>query len=162
VSRLAIVIIVILGLLLAAALSCVGAGWYFVTVTASPPEKIAYALVVPGEVSLGEKFQIDVVVTNHDSRPRTLVGVDVYPPFTEGVAVRAASPPWESEDSTLMLSLLYELSLQPGETRTITLACEGLQPGTWEGDIDVCIDSQFSILSRSGRVVVRDAAPTSP
>jgi hypothetical protein len=163
-SRLAIIIIVILGLLLAAALTCVGAGWYFVAHVAKPPENVAYTVVTPEAVAVGETFTIDVVVSNNDTKPRTLVAVDLYRPLIEGVSVLDASPPWksESDDGMFMLSLSYEIVLQPGETRTIVLNCEGTRAGTWEGDIDVCIDSQFAILSSDVSLLVSQREQGSP
>lgn len=119
------------------ALACGGSGGMSTT------DDFSASIAVPGQVSVGETFEMTVTVYNTASETQTLYSLDLADEFMSGVDVIGSAPAYTSSmhvplDNTE--SYEYMQPIPSGGSTTVLLTMQATTPGSWSGDIDVCVD----------------------
>lgn len=111
----------------------------------------------PSNVRKGDNFVVTATVRNSASKPQTLVSLDVGDKYLEGIAILKTDPNHQEAthipiDNTM--SYVFNLPLKPGEARQILLYAKAVKAGDYYSEIDFCINSDTSFLSKTVRTVV--------
>lgn len=112
---------------------------------------IAYDLVGPKQIALGEPATFTVQVTNtSDIVHRTLYSVDLYTDLVVQGPLEAdpVAPSMHIEHDGEWAKLKYGMPLPPGATETITVRLNPTRPGEYWVNIDVCIDDSYGFIER--------------
>ena len=121
------------------------------------PENVICSIECPITVNKGDEFIITVNVKNIDSKKQTLVSLDIGDEYLAGIAILKTIPDYYDLmhipiDQTV--SYTYNLNIGPGDTSTIKLYAKALSIGDYSSEIDFCINSSLSFLSKSIRTLV--------
>lgn len=122
------------------------------------PENITISIDAPTTVSADQEFDVVLTVSNTASASQQLVDVDVADEWLEGIVIAGMDPDFKDSfhvpvDNTQSYNL--DLSIPPGGSVTVTISAMAAHAGDWAGDIDFCINSSISCLSRPVRTIVR-------
>jgi hypothetical protein len=134
------------------ALACGGGGGI-----SSSVDDFSATVSMPGQVSSGETFEITITVYNSAPQTQTLYSLDLADEFMAGTDVVGSDPPYSSTmhvpiDNTE--SYEYMTPIPSGGSTTVTLTMLATTPGTWEGEVDVCVDgnARYNSYMMSTRV----------
>lgn len=124
----------------------------------SDPKDVKISVKVPLEVKLGEEFVIIASVKNTAPQTQKLVSLDIADAYLKGVAILRTEP--DSEESTHIIidntfSYVYNIPIKPGKTVTVSLFAKAIKTGDFNAELDYCINSDYSFLSRSLRTIVK-------
>jgi hypothetical protein len=126
----------------------------------TPVTGIDYTLSGPDSVNAGETATFVIEVTNTSTTDdRVLYSIDLYTELVgQGpVAAVPAGRPFYADEGDTYAELIYQLPLPPGATERIEVQFTPNQPGRYEVNIDVCIDTAFSFIERFHTLIVRPA-----
>jgi|SRR5689334_15679914 len=142
------VLAVLAGLALAAVLALRSIDWSV--------KDIEVTLDAPESVQRGEQFEITARVRNTGSTRQRLFGIDVDGDYLRGIAIRSAEPPWKEVTDILGLakSYTFKTPIEPGQEIVIVLHASALRTGDFGGDVDFCVNSDFTYLTLQARTVV--------
>lgn len=137
---------------LALSLACGGSS------SSSTNDDFSASIDVPGQVSNGESFEMTVTVFNTASESQKLYSLDLADEYMSGVDVVSSDPPYSSSmhvpfDNTE--SYEYMQPIPPGGSTTVVLTMQATTPGSWSGDIDVCVDGMARFISYSVSTTVQ-------
>ena len=151
--------ILVLCLAIAGALfiaTCIG-GVLFIRQAFKSPENIVFTIEAPLRVTSGDDFEIVVTIENTSTKPQTLVSIDVWDRYLEGIAIIASSPSFRQAfhipiDNTVAYEFNREI---PGNgSLIVTLSAQALAPGDYDSYIDACINSEVSYMTQPIRTLV--------
>ena len=121
------------------------------------PEDVNVTIELPLNVSQGDEFVIVATVKNTSSDQQELVSLDIADGYLDGIAILRTEPN-HSEATHIPLdntmSYVFELPVGAGEQKEIKLYAKAVRQGDYNAEIDFCINSEFSFLSRSIRTIV--------
>ena len=122
------------------------------------PKNVEISIEAPMSVQPGERFEIHAVVTNTGSRSQKLVALDVADEYLEGVAIESSDPPFKEAyhvpiDNTV--SYVFKLPIEPGGQREVVFQAYAAHPGDHSGEIDFCINTDFTFVSHPLRTIVQ-------
>jgi len=121
------------------------------------PEDVNVTIELPLNVSQGDEFVIVAAVKNTSSDQQELVSLDIADAYLDGIAILRTEPN-HSEATHIPLdntmSYVFKLPIGAGEQKEIKLYAKALRQGDYNAEIDFCINSDFSFLSRSIRTIV--------
>ena len=120
-------------------------------------EGIDINLDIPVVVDLDEEFVTQVTITNKLTESQELVSIDVGDGYLEGIALIKTYPNYTDQihiplDNTVSYSFGQDIG--PHESITIDLHWRALSTGEFSDDIDFCINSELSFISRGARTKV--------
>jgi hypothetical protein len=111
------------------------------------PQGIQLAVQCPAEVTVGQRFFVDVSVQNTLGHEQTLDSLDLYDSYLDGITLIGASPAASSRTSSSIgaaqfsfETLWYNRAIPAGGQVDIRLEMQAAKPGHWAGDLDVCIN----------------------
>ena len=108
-------------------------------------------------VGVGDRFEITAHVKNESGSVADLDSIDIGDSYLEGVRVVGSEPAFMGTmpvaDGTLSHSFSHPV--QPGETVAVTFQMEAVQPGTHQGDFDICVNSVWDCNFLSVTTVVQ-------
>jgi len=121
------------------------------------PENVEISLEAPTSVQSGERFEIRAVVTNTARRAQKLVALDVADKYLEGIAIESSDPPFKEAyhvpiDNTV--SYVFKLPIDPGGQREIVFQAYAAHEGDHMGEVDFCINTEFTFVSHPLRTIV--------
>ncbi len=124
----------------------------------SLPEQINVSFLRPVNVKSGDSFDIEVRIENLMNRPRVLDSIDVYDGFLDGVLIGSSSPRWRSSSRFFgqFVSYDFQLAIPANGETVVKFHAQGLKPGDFMGDWDVCVDGSSSCVSEVLRTIVSD------
>jgi len=121
-------------------------------------ENIQSSVATPGQVELGETFDMVVEVTNTANEPQEFVDLDIDLTLLEGFRVVSVDPQPSGDETVLgMRTMAMNLDLPPSQPVAVTVSLEATAVGTFAGDVDVCINNQWAYVAHPQHIVV--AAP---
>ena len=120
-------------------------------------EGIDIKLDIPVIVSLDDEFVTQVTITNKLNETQELVSIDIGDGYLEGIALITTYPNYSDQmhvpiDNTVSYSFGKEIG--PHESITIDLHWRALSAGEFSDEIDFCINSELSFISRGARTKV--------
>jgi hypothetical protein len=121
------------------------------------PENIEVGLEVPLEVGRGQEFNIIASITNTASDTQKLVSIDIGDSYLKGIAILKTEPDHKEAvhiPIANMMSYDFDLPIKPGEKIMIVMHAKALKFGDYNADIDFCINSDSSFLTKSLRTIV--------
>ncbi len=125
--------------------------------SAADPENVVIDVDAPISTKVGDEFEITVKITNTDTKSQSLVSVDVGDEYLEGIAITRTVPNYTNLTHIPIdnsMSYEYDRDIASGEEMIITMYAKALKSGDYNGDIDICINSEMSFLTRSLRTYV--------
>jgi hypothetical protein len=157
-----ITLIVILAAVGVCLLICGGvATWLYVSLRDdfAPPQGIRVAVGSPDQVNAGDTFIIELRVANDAAEPQIIQSIDVYDSYLAGVLLKSSDPPWSSSSHIMdFVTYDYDLEIPPGGQQVVKFEASAIQAGDFQGDFDVCINSDTSFITEVVRTIVNDAA----
>lgn len=119
---------------------------------ASRPEFVL-GIDTPHAVEIGKTFIIRTHVTNPTDAPLVLDFIDFGGTLAEGLDLESVSPnPKSQENDKENWSLMFEKSLEPGETVATEFMVKAMKEGIWTGDLEfwdgisgACVTSYVTI-----------------
>lgn len=121
------------------------------------PKNVEIAVEAPVTAQAGERFEIRAVAKNTAQKPQKLVALDIADEYLEGIAIEKSTPPFKEafhvpiDNST---SYVFDLPLKPGEQREVVFQAYAAHTGDHAGDVDFCINSEFTFVSYPVRTIV--------
>jgi hypothetical protein len=121
------------------------------------PKNVEIDVQAPPTARKGDEFVITATVRNTALKPQTLVSLDVGDKYLNGIAILKTDPNHKEAthvpiDNTM--SYVFGLPLKPGEGRRILLYAKAVKTGDHNAEIDFCINSDTSFLSKNVRTIV--------
>lgn len=121
------------------------------------PEDIHVGVESPLNVSQGDEFIILSTVQNTASKKQELVSIDIADSYLDGIAILRTEPDHREAthvpiDNTM--SYVFKLPIAAGEQKVIKFYAKAIKHGDHNAEIDFCINSGISFLSRSIRTIV--------
>ena len=121
------------------------------------PKNVEVDIQAPLQVKEGDDFVITATVSNSASKTQTLVSLDIGDEYLVGIAVLKTEPRHKEAthvpiDNTM--SYVFDLPMKPGEEVRILLHSKAVKTGDHKSEIDFCINSDASFLSKSVRTIV--------
>jgi len=140
--------------------SCAGLGfvnyWFR---EAAPAQEVEVALELPGNVAAGKTFPLVVTVRNRAATPQTLRSIELAKSLLEGVEIVEIEPAARGASRFGEFRTYdFQRPIPPGETVAVRFDCQALDPGIYQGDVDITINTRYSFVTRVGRIRVRDDA----
>lgn len=120
-------------------------------------KNIDATVMEPGTVTSGEQFTFGVTVTNEDTENRSIRSIDISRSFLDGMQVVAVQPTPDREYYVDALDQdIFELNVDvaPGQTQIVNFDAVAGDAGSYEGDLDICIDSDVACIFDSISIVV--------
>ena len=120
-------------------------------------EGIDIKMNIPITVNTNEEFVTQITVTNTLNNSQTLLSIDIGDNYLEGIALLKTEPNFTEQmhipiDNSVSYSFGEEIG--PQETITIDLYWKALSEGEFSDEIDFCINSDFSFISKGARTKV--------
>lgn len=122
------------------------------------PRGAVVAVTTPATVNINEEFQIVVAVTDTSTQPRQIHSVDLKDTLLAGLTIVKIDPPANPAATGVALpgytSHQARLPIAAGGTSTITITLKATSPGTFEGDIDVYVDTDMTFTTERRSITV--------
>ena len=123
-----------------------------------PAEGIAVSITQPQRVTVGDDFDITIVIHNSLDKERTLKDIDFWDPLLEGVTVKSVDVVYESYDPDYgIVTYTFNQPIAPLRSMTITFTLTADKPGTYTGDLDVAVDHMLSITTNPTTIIIDPA-----
>jgi len=110
-------------------------------------EGLGIAVKQPDEVTIGQSFDLEIVVRNDRSKkPLQMTDIDLAEEYLEGFMVSSVVPAYKSSAHVPLdnkRSYTFNLSIPAGESRTFVFKMRARKAGLFRGDADVCEGLQF-------------------
>ena len=122
-------------------------------------EGIDIKMNIPVTVNINEEFVTQITVTNTLNNSQTLLSIDIGDNYLEGIALLKTDPNFTDQMHVPIdnsVSYKFGKEIGPQESITIDLYWKALSEGEFSDDIDFCIDSDFTFISRGARTKVGD------
>ncbi|KAA3648251.1 MAG: hypothetical protein DWQ07_04440 [Chloroflexi bacterium] len=143
-----ILIIVIVGVVIAAACLCVSLLGFggLVSYGLQEPENLDISVDVPVTAQIDEEVTLTVSVYNSGNESQTLDSIDWPRSYLDGIVIRNVSPGAIDEtDFDLFglefVSYAFNRLISPGETIEVDFTAVPVKAGDFSGELDVCINS---------------------
>ena len=116
-----------------------GAGFYMSSIAMTQQPTLTASLVAPQTVKLGEEFDLVVKTKNTHEDEIRLHSIDIEYRFLNGFEVVSVSPDAveSSTGDSAYRTWKFSETVDPDESRNITLRLKAVQVGQFYGDLDV-------------------------
>lgn len=119
----------------------------FIVYASQDVKGVAMAVNGPQDVTVGETFKLEIVVTNE--RPRKVLAlsdIDIGEAYLEGFTVSSTDPQPQSSmhvpfDNSR--SFTFGVQIPAGTAKTFTFTLRAEKAGVFRGDVDVCEGTRF-------------------
>jgi len=125
------------------------------------PDNADIRINAPLNATVGDDVQIEIYVTNTGSEALELSSIDFSLNYLNGFNIYEVDPPYSETSQYDALgggetfqSYYFHHSIEPGETLTLIFSAKAVLPGDFSGDVDVCIDSDYSCITNIPRTVI--------
>jgi hypothetical protein len=156
------VVVIVLAVVGALALTCFGSvivGTIWLANKIQPPQGITVQVAQPATILEGDTFDIVITVTDTLGRARTIMDIDFYDPLLKGLQLVSVTPPHQDFDPALGFgTFTMNASVPPNGSTTVTFRFVATTVGEYTADLDVSIDSIFSLDSREHTINIVPAA----
>ena len=137
-------------------LTCIG-GSLLVAKAFKTPEDIVFSIEAPMRATVGDTFEIAVTIQNTSPKPQTLVSLDIWDRYLEGIAIVDSNPPFKQAfhvpiDNTVAYE--YDRQIPGNGTVVVTYTVEAVKPGDYDSYLDACINRETSFLTQPIRTIV--------
>lgn len=106
------------------------------------PTGIAPQISYPPRVTLGDAFDIQLIITNTATHPQHMLAVDITSGFLDGIEIVSTDPGFTRiQDNGDYQSYFIEKDIAPGQSLALTFHAKAIQPGDFAADFDSCIDT---------------------
>ncbi len=150
------IIIVLVAVLGGMALTCVGgvAALLYLSLNPpggfGPPQNITVAVNAPSQAPARQPFQITVDVTNTATTTQNLNSIDIYDGWHDGFVISQTTPATTSKIRIMdFTSYFFEKDIPPGQTLTVTFDVTPTTVGSYTGDWDICINTEYSFMTQT-------------
>lgn len=114
----------------------------------------------PSSVSLGEDYVINVEIRNISGEEIILQSVDIQTEILAGFVIENVEPYYMETyefgfGGETYQTYAFQYPIAPGESLTVTFRGEAVAPGSFGGEIDICINSDFICKTDVIRTIVR-------
>lgn len=121
------------------------------------PKDVVVGVEAPLNVKNGDEFIIITTVKNTASIQQTLVSLDIADAYLDGIAIVRTEP--DHKESTHIpldntMSYVFNLPVEASKHIEIKLHAKAVKQGDYNSEIDFCINSGFSFLSKAIRTIV--------
>lgn len=114
------------------------------------PENVDIAIDAPDSVKVGETFTIKVTVTDRSGQARRIHDLDLQETLLQGASITGITPKPATTTSIFgYASHTMNLSVPASGSATVTFSLSATAPGSFSGDIDTYIDSDFAYLTNT-------------
>ena len=125
------------------------------------PDNADIRINAPLNATVGDDVQIEIYVTNTGSEVLEVSSIDFSLNYLNGFNIYEVDPPYSEISQYDALgggetfqSYYFHRSIEPGETLTLIFSAKAALPGDFSGDVDVCIDSDYSCITNIPRTVI--------
>jgi hypothetical protein len=123
------------------------------------PENATYDLSVPATAGLNQPVEFTITVANTSKKNIELVGVDFSTAFLDGLVIESSTPDYTDTNQfgglgQDYITYYFRQTIAPGESLTLTFNAKAVTAGNFVGDVDVCINSDYTCLTNVGRIVI--------
>jgi hypothetical protein len=121
------------------------------------PENVTVGMQAPISVAKGDEFLILATVENTAPTVQTLVSLDIGDAYLDGIAIMKTEPDNKEAfhvplDKTM--SYVFDIPVYPGDQVEIVLLAKAVRTGDFNSEIDFCINTDFSFLTKPIRTIV--------
>jgi hypothetical protein len=121
------------------------------------PEDIEIGIEAPLQVKKGDEFVVVARVANTAKKTQTLVSLDIGDKYLDGVAIVKTEPGYKEAghvpiDNTM--SYVFKVPVDAGEEIQVHLYAKAIKSGDYKSEVDFCINSEFSFLTKPIRTIV--------
>lgn len=114
----------------------------------------------PTSVALGGEYVITIEIRNISSETVTLESVDIQADILAGFIIETVDPYYFDTyefgfGGETYQTYTFQFPIAPGDSLTVTFRGEAINPGTFGGEIDVCVNSDFNCKTDVIRTVVK-------
>jgi hypothetical protein len=129
----------------------------FVSSQCDSPQNVEIGITAPIQAKMGEEFVIVTTVKNTASEPQTLVSLDIGDAYLNGIAILRTEPDFREAshipiDNTM--SYVFKLTIDEGDDVEVWLYAKAIKSGDHRSEIDFCINSEFSFITKPIRTIV--------
>jgi hypothetical protein len=129
----------------------------FASTHCDSPKNVEIGITAPIQAQKNEEFVIVTKVKNTASVPQTLVSLDIGDAYLNGIAILRTEPDFREAshipiDNTM--SYVFELTIDQGNDVEVLLYAKAIKSGDHRSEIDFCINSEFSFISKPIRTIV--------
>lgn len=123
-------------------------------------EEVTVQVNVPASAQVGKPFEFSIAVTNISAETVELTSIDFSMNFLRGIIVDRSIPSYTETDQydglggETYLTYYFNQSIAPGETLLILFSGTAVSPGSFSGDVDVCINSDFNCATNIARTFI--------
>lgn len=121
------------------------------------PKNIIIDVKAPLQETIDNEFDIIVNVKNTSSKAQKLVSLDIGDDYLKGIVITKTVPNYIEAyhvpiDDTM--SYVYDKTIPANGDVKIILKAKALKTGDYDDEIDVCINSDYSFLTKPVRTIV--------
>lgn len=121
------------------------------------PENVDITIDAPDSVKVGETFTIKVTVTDRSGQARRIHDLDIEQGLIEGASITSIAPRPATTTSIFgYASHTMNLAVPANGFTTVTFTLTATAPGTYSGDIDTYIDSDFAYLTNTMQIDITE------
>jgi len=129
----------------------------FASTHCDSPQNVEIGITAPIQAKKGEEFVIVTTVKNTASEPQTLVSLDIGDAYLNGIAILRTEPDFREAshipiDNTM--SYVFKLTIDEGNDVEVLLYAKAIKSGDHRSEIDFCINSEFSFITKPIRTIV--------
>ena len=122
------------------------------------PKHIEVMIDAPIQVNTNDEFVITATVKNTASNEQKLVSLDIGNKYLKGIAIIKTEP--DNSESFYVpidntFSYVFNIPIKAGEEIKVKLYAKALKKGDFNAEVDFCINSDTSFLTKSIRTVVQ-------
>ena len=150
-------IVLVIGMVLGCVSSIGGLLWL-----TRAPQNVAVSVDAPIQLEAGDKAEFVVNVTNHNEDMIRIKGIDIGADYLHGITIVSVTPDYENyfpPDETIFgeafQNYYFSIPIEPGDTVSVTFSGKTIASGDFGGSVEICIDSDFSCISKVIRTVVK-------
>ena len=121
------------------------------------PKDIEIGIEAPLQVEKGDEFVVVARVANTATKTQTLVSLDIGDKYLDGIAIVKTEPGYKEAshvpiDNTM--SYVFKAPVEAGEEIQVLLYAKAIKSGDYKSEVDFCINSEFSFLTKPVRTIV--------
>jgi hypothetical protein len=121
------------------------------------PKDVVVEVDVPISVKKGDEFAMLATIKNTASKQQKLVSLDIGDAYLNGIAILRTDPDHREAfhvplDNTM--SYVFNIPVPAGKHVEVGFQAKAIAQGDYMSEIDFCINSDSSFLSRSIRTIV--------
>lgn len=114
----------------------------------------------PSTATLNEPYDITINITNKDDEIQTITSIDIDTNYVEGIIFEGSTPEynqsWDLTEEFNFYSYDYYIDIAPNDTENIVFHFLPVATGDYQGNIDVCINTEEACVFNTVRTIVSE------